>query len=234
MRRSHFGLVALGTFAAVALAVPGEGGAGGLGCPDDRVCVWEHDDGNGVQVKLRGRGVSNKLADKMNNEASSLFNNTGGAMFLYDKRNAKGDRVCFGPSVEVPSFTIAGKGFNDRASSAKLTGRDDCPPVRRRSERRGGSCQEGSLCIYEDQGGGGQIVRINSQGVSNRLAEKMNNAASSAINFRNKRAYLYDKRNGKGARLCFDPGSKGNIPPGFDDRASSSKNTSNGQHCPAG
>ena len=232
MRRSHFGLVALGSMAAIALAVPGEGGAGGLGCPDGRVCIWEHDDGGGVELRLKGKGVSNKLGEKMNNAASSLFNNTGGAVFLYDKRNAKGDRLCFGPSVEVASFTVAGNGFNDRASSAKLTERAGCPPVRRRPERRGGGCNEGSLCLYEHNKGGGEIVRINGSGLSNRLAEKMNNAASSVVNYRNKRAFLYDKRNGKGERLCVDPHAKGNIPSGFNDLASSSKNTNNDNKCP--
>jgi hypothetical protein len=57
---------------------------------------------------------------------------------------------------------------------------------------------------------------------------------SSLLNTRGKRAILYDRRNGRGETLCIDP--RGAVESlavyGFNDLASSSRNTKNKNLCP--
>jgi Peptidase inhibitor family I36 len=99
----------------------------------------------------------------------------------------------------------------------------------------GAGCPEKTLCVWQDNEGGGEQVNIKADGISNKLAKKLNNGASSVINNRNKRAYLYDKRGGKGDKVCLDPGAEvadlGSFA-NFNDLASSSKNTDNKKDCP--
>jgi hypothetical protein len=99
----------------------------------------------------------------------------------------------------------------------------------------GGECPEKTLCVYSSDGFAGTQVNISKDGISNKLAKKINNQASSAFNNRNKRAYLYDGKNGKGDKICLAPhGEYGSLGASFDfnDLASSSKNTDNKKACP--
>jgi hypothetical protein len=75
-------------------------------------------------VVLRHNGVSNKLARRMDNDASSALNFHNGAVFFYDEKDAGGDRVCMGPNDKGNLSTF---GFDDKASSSKLTHRNHCP-----------------------------------------------------------------------------------------------------------
>jgi hypothetical protein len=101
--------------------------------------------------------------------------------------------------------------------------------------RAGDGCPAKTLCVWQDNEGGGQLVKISSDGISNKLAKKMNNEASSVINNRNKRAYLYDGKNGKGTKVCLSPGAEiGDLGSfaDFNDAASSSKNADSKKGCP--
>lgn len=131
MNRNRFAVLALAATVAVAVvAVPFGGPAAasqtekGSACPNNAVCVYADPGGLGQRVVLKEFGVSNKLAKRMNNEASSAINIADGAIFFYDKRNAEGDRVCMAPNDKGNLSTF---GFEDRASSSKLTHRNHCP-----------------------------------------------------------------------------------------------------------
>ena len=95
-----------------------------------------------------------------------------------------------------------------------------------------GSCSTGQVCFFSDADFQGQEVRVARKGISNKLAEKMNNQASSVVSFRDGATVVYDKRNGKGFRICLNPGTKTTdlSLADFDDRATSTRNTSK-SHC---
>ena len=77
-------------------------------------------------MKIKSDGISNKLAEKMNNEASSFINNRNRRAYLYDKRNGEGERICLGPTVSAPS--LGAYSFNDLASSSRNSKvKKDCP-----------------------------------------------------------------------------------------------------------
>jgi sarcosine oxidase delta subunit len=106
-----------------------EARAGGEACPAKTLCVWEHNEGAGQLVKIAKDGISNKLAEKMNNGASSVINNRNKRAYLYDRRNGKGTKVCLSPGAEVGDLGSFAD-FNDLASSSKNTDRkSDCPTL---------------------------------------------------------------------------------------------------------
>jgi hypothetical protein len=228
------GALALGAVSALGLAMSGSATARGSDCPDGKLCLWQHNEGGGEQVNIRDkRGVSNKLANKMNNEASSLINRTEHRVFVYDKRDGKGDLRCFEPGDEIPD--LGALGFNDLASSTRVTKQDFCP-VDDPPKARGGGCPEGKLCLWADNEGGGQQVNVRGRGVSNKLANKMNNEASSLVNETEHRVYVYDKRDAKGDRRCFEPEAEIadlGADAGFNDIASSTR-IATGETCPGG
>src|SRR5919201_1205807 len=96
-RSMRMTLLVLGAAATVATAWLTAGASAGESCPDNTLCLYQHDDFAGELVKLPKHGLSNKLAEQMNNEASSVINNRNKRVYLYAKRNGKGDRVCFSP-----------------------------------------------------------------------------------------------------------------------------------------
>jgi hypothetical protein len=123
-RRAGAAAIAVTAAALAVASVGGTASAGPPACPEKTLCVWQHADFDGQLVKITKKGVSNKLAEKMNNEASSVINNFNKRAFLYDKRNAEGDRFCFAGGDEVPNLGP----FNDLASSSKVTKSDKlCP-----------------------------------------------------------------------------------------------------------
>jgi Peptidase inhibitor family I36 len=122
------GMIAIAAAAALGAGASADvGQAQRGGCPDKTLCVWENDDDGGTLVKIHGTGVSNKLAQKLNNQASSAINNRGRRAYLYDKRNGDGDRICLDPHAEVASLGDYGN-FNDLASSSRnAKPKSDCP-----------------------------------------------------------------------------------------------------------
>jgi hypothetical protein len=108
----------------MSLAVVPPHASGGTGCPNLKLCVWSGTNNTGTGLKIRGDvGVSNKIANYLNNQASSAHNLTGHAVYLYDRRNAEGDKVCIEPGDYVSDLQT----FNDRASSSKVKSSDVCP-----------------------------------------------------------------------------------------------------------
>lgn len=206
--------------AAAGLALSSSATARGGDCFAD-LCVWADDNYAGKQLNIRGRGLSNKLAKRMNNQASSVKNMTGHRVLLFDKRNANGDVRCLSAGDEVP--TLEAVGFQDMASSSKTTGGETC--IIDDPHRRGPLCPDRALCVWEHNNQAGQRVVIRRKGLSDKLARKMDNAASSAINNRGKLAYLYSNKKGGGDVYCLEPGMEANDLGGFNDLASSSRNT---------
>jgi hypothetical protein len=113
------GLIAVGALGALSASLGGSASAGTKPlCPKKTLCVWADDKGGGQLVKIKKDGISNKLAEKMNNEASSVINNRNRRSYLYDKRNGKGEKVCLSPHAEIVSLG-AFADFNDMATSSK-------------------------------------------------------------------------------------------------------------------
>lgn len=230
---SGFNDIASSTKVARGETCPGAGPpkARGGGCPEGKLCLWADNKGGGQQVNIRDkRGVSNKLANMMNNEASSLVNETEHRVYLYDKRDAKGDRRCFEPEAEIADLG-ADAGFNDIASSTKVTKGDTCfvddPP----KARRGPACPDRALCAFEHNDYAGQRIVIKGKGVSNKLFKQFDETTSSVINTRGKVSYLFSEKGGEGGQYCVEPHSQVNDLTVFNDAASSSKNTRKKQ-CP--
>jgi Peptidase inhibitor family I36 len=110
--------------AAVALALGGPAeGRGGPPCPKQALCVWQHEDFQGKRVVITGTGISNEIAEKLDDEATALFNRRGKVSRLYARKNANGNVFCAGPQDQIPNFGD----FNDMASSSKLTSKPGCP-----------------------------------------------------------------------------------------------------------
>jgi Peptidase inhibitor family I36 len=93
-------------------------------CHPGHLCVWAKPNAGGAKVSLSKSGVSNELANKMNNKASSAINNREGAIFLYDRRDGNGDQICMEP---LSKANLSMFNFDNKASSSKLTNRNHCP-----------------------------------------------------------------------------------------------------------
>lgn len=125
VRRSAIGALSGAAIAVLLLALGGSAqGRGDPPCPAGALCVWEHSDFDGKRVVVTGTGISNEIAEKMDDEVSSVFNRRGKASRLYARKNANGDTFCVSPQAEIP---FVGGEFNDVASSSKLTKKPGCP-----------------------------------------------------------------------------------------------------------
>ena len=120
------GLVSiLGAVLSLGLPVGASGAHRYDACPKRTVCVFADINFIGERVTLTKPGISNKLANKMNNEASSVVNDRGKAVFLYDNKNGHGVATCIAPHTYAED--LSDRTFNDMASSSKLTKREHCP-----------------------------------------------------------------------------------------------------------
>ena len=129
-RSTRIALLVLGAAAAAAgfAAIQSTDAAAGGGCPDKTLCVWQDNEGGGQLVKISSDGISNKLANKMNNEASSVINNRNRRAYLFAGRNGKGTKVCLSPHAEIGDLGSFAD-FNDVASSSKNTDRTEGCPI---------------------------------------------------------------------------------------------------------
>jgi len=112
----------IATLALIALT-PAAGDAakskGKSGCPDDAICVWKKADYQGKRLIVKGDGVSNKIGNKINNKTSSIKNGFDKTIFIYDKRNAKGESRCLGAKDKVAD--LAGSYvFDDLTTSSEV------------------------------------------------------------------------------------------------------------------
>ncbi|MDX6587382.1 MAG: Peptidase inhibitor family [Solirubrobacterales bacterium] len=88
-------------------------------CPDDAICVWTKSAYRGERVVVQGNGVSNKIGNKINNEASSIKNRFDQTIFIYDKRDATGELRCLGSLDRVRNLG-ASYGFDNRVASSDV------------------------------------------------------------------------------------------------------------------
>jgi hypothetical protein len=128
--RARYAVVACAGAALVVVSAGLLGGSASAGppatahCPKHYLCVWADPVYQGQEVKLRKRGVSNKIFRKMNDQASSAKNHRSHVSFLYsDIDGSGGESYCFEPNQKVPDLGA----FSDVASSSRLTGEDNCP-----------------------------------------------------------------------------------------------------------
>jgi len=112
-------LIRLGVVALTALALsPAAAQASSSHCPQGALCVWTGKDFKGQRLVITHIGVSNVIADVMNNEVSSVKNHYKFTAWLYEKRNAEGGNICLQSGGQT---NLGGSfGFNNEASPSRL------------------------------------------------------------------------------------------------------------------
>jgi hypothetical protein len=127
MNRKGIRVAGLAAAAGVLALMPSAVGARGEAppCPRQTLCLWKQIGYEGKRVEIEGHGVSNQLAQEMNNEASSYYNRRGSVSYLYEDKNGEGDGYCISPRDFYSD--LDGGGFGNRASSTRLTPKDQCP-----------------------------------------------------------------------------------------------------------
>ena len=93
-------------------------------CPRKTLCVWEDENYQGKRLTIDGKGISNKLAHKMDDAVTSVYNRRNGASLLYPDKNGEGESYCVEPKATAANVGVE---FNDVFSSSKLTAKDECP-----------------------------------------------------------------------------------------------------------
>ncbi|MDQ2675923.1 MAG: peptidase inhibitor family I36 protein [Actinomycetota bacterium] len=88
-------------------------------CPKEALCVWTKAGFAGKRVVVKDDGVSNAIANKINNKASSIKNRFGETIRIYDKRNANGELRCVGGVGQVDDLG-GSYNFDNRAASSKV------------------------------------------------------------------------------------------------------------------
>jgi hypothetical protein len=111
--------------AAAVVMMPFAGSASGpaaksdRGCPDGSLCVWTKPDFEGKRVVMQKRRRTNRLANTINDQASSLKLRKSGTAVLWEDIDGGGVAYCFdGPRKAASDL---GKiGFDNQASSSKI------------------------------------------------------------------------------------------------------------------
>ena len=88
-------------------------------CPDDAICVWTKSAYRGERVVVQAEGVSNKIGNKINNEASSIKNRFEHPISIYDKRDANGESRCLGALDRVRDLNAV-YNFDNRTTSSDV------------------------------------------------------------------------------------------------------------------
>jgi hypothetical protein len=115
-------LIALiGTVALTPAAGEAAKGKTNKSCPDDAICVWTKAAYRGERVVVKGEGVSNKIGNKINNEASSVKNRFDQTIWIYDTQDATGEARCLGALDRVRDLG-ASYNFDDRVASSDVPG----------------------------------------------------------------------------------------------------------------
>ena len=212
-------------------------------CPDGRMCVWTKPGYEGKRLVLgKHRGVSNRIYDyqgdpdapdpagPFNDNVSSVKVRKSGIGVLYANVNGDGESRCFtSEHRRVPDLAAPAWNFDNSASSSAIP-KHDAPCLVRRSSaqsKAGSGCPADTLCVWSRKNYRGQKVEITKiNAISNKLAKRMDNEASS---FKNRIALpgvLYAKKDGEGAIMGFCDNEKlpdlGDPKVDFDNRASSS------------
>ena len=195
------------TAALTLLLLPAESQGSPSSCPDETLCVWAKTDYRGQRVKItKINHVSNKLANEMNNEASSLKNKITRTGQLYDKRDGGAGEVygfCDDENVsDLGSFN--GLASSSIVGSEMMRSKRIC---RARAGNTNKACPADALCVWARPGYKGKRVVVKQVGeVSNEVFDKMNDKASSVKNRWQYTSYLYSDVNGAGASRCVSGG----------------------------
>jgi hypothetical protein len=95
-------------------------------CPKNALCLWDKENYEGFRVVVRGKGVSNKVFDEMNDLTSSVFlNRKNRIAVLYQDTDGGGGSICL---YEDNRWRInkIGAPFDDAISSTQL--KKNLPP----------------------------------------------------------------------------------------------------------
>ena len=221
--RAAKGAAVIGVFVVSALALTASLQAeahqrGSIRCADKfLLCVWSDASFTGARGGLDELGPSNAIAENDNDNISSLKLKRGYTATLFSDVNGAGVSVCFDGVVRRASF-LEDWNFNDQVSSSLIEKGAKCPESTRCPD-------DARVCVWKERGFLGQRVEFRKRGLSNKLSEVMDNAASSVIANVKDRFILYDGVDGQGDRAC---GTGGVVDPNlgvasFDDIASSSR-----------
>ena len=135
MKRISLAGTALATVAAalfvLALTSPASLGAAAKAkakpdCPKDALCLWDEENYKGQRVVVKGKRLSNKIFDQMNDLTSSVFLNRKDRVgVLYMDTDGEGESICL---YEENRWRInkIGAPFDDAISSTQL--KKNMPP----------------------------------------------------------------------------------------------------------
>jgi hypothetical protein len=199
---------------ALAVGASGAASAGsakaGSGCPEDTLCLWSKKDYKGDKVEITKVGeVSNKLAEKLNNEASSVKNKFDRDATLYAKRDGAGDQSGICPLESIPNLGD----FSNRASSSLVFAPVSAKRICKRSgapsdKGAGKKCAAGALCVWTGKNYKGTKYKVTEPGNIVKLPAKVNNKVSSAKNRWENVGILYETKNAGGQSFCVEPGEE--------------------------
>ena len=95
-------------------------------CPKDALCLWDKENYEGFRVVVKGNGLSNKVADQMNDLTSSVYlNRKDRIAVLYQDVDGEGDSICLYEDNRWRSNKI-GAPFDDAISSTRV--KKNLPP----------------------------------------------------------------------------------------------------------
>jgi Peptidase inhibitor family I36 len=226
------GTVVAGALSAIAAAVALTGAAtAGVPkpvCEAGELCVYGDGAFLGQLVDLKRPGkVSNALANRMDDAASSVRNRRGRVAMLFANPDGKGERVCIEPRTALPELDALG--FADVASSSLISRkRRECAPG-----MRNGSCDRGELCLWSDAGFFGRIYETATLGRVVTLPGSMADLVSSVRNRRGRIAILFEGPNGEDPVDCIEPRESIDFTAGYNDSVSSIRLSRRASECPA-
>ncbi len=90
-----------------------------------KLCLFAGTLGTEERVNFTALGISNRLAKKMDNEASSVYNDRDGVAIIYAGRNGNGAKLCLESGDAFSDMSEIN--FDNKASSTRLTDRKNCP-----------------------------------------------------------------------------------------------------------
>jgi hypothetical protein len=223
---------ALAVVVGLAFLAAGTAGASTKHCSNGALCVWTGKHYKGTKYRVTEPGNIVNFPSKVNNKGSSAKNRWVNKATLYEGKGATGQAFCMPSGDNVPDFSAFVDPSNNKYSSAFLDKSGGPCPARRAakdgtSAKASSGCPADTLCVWARKNYRGQKVEITKiNAISNKLAKRMDNEASS---FKNRIAVpgaLYAKKDGEGAVMGFCDNEKlpdlGDPKIDFDNRASSS------------
>lgn len=101
-------------------------------CPENAICVWENVGYQGRRIVVEGKGLSNEIGEKFNDQASSVKFTGSTTGILYRDFDGEVVGVCL-DDARRRVRNLANASFDEEASSSRIS-RDqepsDCRPIR--------------------------------------------------------------------------------------------------------